>query len=241
MTPNTDSFRFRYVAAAILSMGVLFAVPAQADAPGRGKTAQFEKDYLSFIINHHYSALRITELAAGTDVHRDVPVNNPQEGTAPTPNFAATPAKASSEEIKSMARMGNRMQREEIVKAQMFLKDWYGVTHTPQLTPDGQAKIQTLTQTGAGPQFDRAFLETFSNHHYAALMPSQDCRVKADLKHTELKHYCEGIVQAQTREINDMRNQLCKRFDVCDFQPSTGTNGQQSFNRYRQTVVRQFG
>lgn len=227
-----------FMCAAIVSVCTLAAFPAYADAPGRGATAQFEKDYLIFIINHHYSALRITELAAGTDVQRDPPVNNPQEGTAPTPDYPATPAKASSEQIKSMSRMANRMQREEIVKAQRFLKDWYGVNHTPQLTPEGQQKIQVLTQTGAGTQFDHTFLENFSNHHYRALAPSQDCRVKSDLKHPELKHYCEGIVEAQTRSINDMRNQLCMRFNNCDFQPSNATAAQHSFNYYQRAVNR---
>ena len=41
--------------------------PTLADEPGRGWSADFEKRYLRMIIDHHYSALRITELAAGTD------------------------------------------------------------------------------------------------------------------------------------------------------------------------------
>ncbi len=228
-------------ATAILSVSSLLAIPAQADAPGRGGTAQFERAYLTFIINHHYSALRITELAAGTDQQRDASVNNPEEGTAPTPNFPTTPAKASSDEIKSMSRMANRMQREEIVKAQRFLRDWYGVNHTPQLSPEGQQKIQALTQVGAGEQFDRAFLQNFSNHHYRALAPSLECQVKSDLKHDELKHYCEGIVETQTRGINDMRRQLCNRFQVCDFVPTEGVNSLQSSNRYGVIANRRYG
>lgn len=207
---------------------IVFLLPAQAESPGRGITAQFEKDYLTNIINHHYSALRITELAAGTDAQRDAPVKNPQEGTSPTPDTTATPAKASADEIKSMARMANRMQREEIATAQRFLKEWYGMEHTPQLMPEGQQQIQLLEQTAAGEQFDRAFLEVFSSHHYSALAPSLDCQVKADIRHEPLKDYCDAIVHAQTREINDMREQLCKRFDNCDYQPAEGLRGQHS-------------
>lgn len=228
-------------AATIFSAYALSAIPAQADAPGRGKTAQFEREYLTFIINHHFSALRMTELAAGTDAQRDAAINNPEEGSSPTPNYSSTPAKASSDEIKSMARMANRLQREEINKAQRFLHDWYGVNHTPQLTQEGQQMIQALTQAPVGTQFDRTFLQTFSNHHYSALMPSLDCQVKSDLHHDELKHYCEGIVNAQTREINDMRNQLCKRFNLCDFQPSSGSSATQSSNRYGNAAGRRFG
>lgn len=213
--------------AASLSLCTVLSMPAHADGPGRGQTAQFERDYLTSIIDHHYSALRMTELAAGTDAQRDAAVDNPQEGTSPTPDTTATEAKASSDDIKSMARMANRMQREEIMKAQRFLRDWYGINHTPQLMPEGQQQIQLLEQTGAGQQFDRAFLEAFSNHHYDALKSSQDCLVKADIDHDELKNYCEGIVQNQTREIDDMRHHLCKNFNICDFQPvgATATQG----------------
>lgn len=100
--------------------------------------------------------------------------------------------------------------------------------------------IQALTQTPAGIQFDRAFLQTFSNHHYGAHMPSLDYQVKSDLNHAELKHYCEGIVEVQKIEINDMRDQLCERFNICDFQPSNGSNVTQSSNRYGIAAGRRF-
>jgi uncharacterized protein (DUF305 family) len=208
--------------AAALFLCTLFVGATHADEPGRGLTTQFERDYLTFIIDHHYSALRITELAAGTDPQRDPAINNPQEGTAPTPNTSATPAKASSDEIKSMARAGNRMQREEIVKAQRFLREWYGQQHTPQLLPVGQQQVQLLEQAPVGNQFDQTFLDVFSSHHYGALLPSLDCQVKADIRHELLKDYCHGIVEHQKIEIKEMRKQLCDRFNICDYQPTEG-------------------
>jgi uncharacterized protein (DUF305 family) len=216
------------VALTVLGSAALVVTSAQAEGPGRGQTAQFERDYLTFIIDHHYSALRMTELAAGTDLQRDPAVNNPQEGTSPTPGTNATPPKAGMEDIKSMARMANRMQREEIAKAQKFLRDWYGATHTPTLRTDGQQLIQVLEQTPGGAQFEQAFLQLFSNHHYAALHPSLDCQVKRDIDHHKLKEYCEGIVQSQVRDINDMRDMLCKQFSICDYQPGTGARVQTS-------------
>jgi hypothetical protein len=77
-------------------------------------------------------------------MQRDPQVNNPKEGTAPTPSTAPTPAKASAEEIKSMARMANRSQREEIAKAQRFLLEWYGVAHVPQVTLQGSGRSKRL-------------------------------------------------------------------------------------------------
>lgn len=210
----------------VLVAGAAIMAPALADSPGRGITAQFEKDYLNFIIDHHYSALRITELAAGTDPQRDPQINNPQEGVAPTPDTSPTPAKAGMEEIKSMARAANRMQREEILKAQKFLRDWYGATHTPTLSAEGQQQIQLLEQTPAGAQFEQTYLQVFSAHHYHALSPSLDCQVKSDIQHDELQHYCDGIVHNQTREINEMRKILCDQFAICDYQPTAGIRGQ---------------
>jgi len=162
----------------------------------------------------------MTELAAGTDLQRDAPIDNPQEGTSPTPNTNPTPAKASNDEIKSMSRQANRMQREEILKAQKFLRDWYRVEYTPQLSPQGRQAIQQLEQTPAGAEFNRTFLQTFSNHHYRALFPSLACQVKRDIDHDGLERYCSDIVHSQTNQINDMREMLCKKFTICDFLPT---------------------
>lgn len=209
-----------------LGLGLSLLVPAMgvahADGPGRGATAQFEKNYLVFIINHHYSALRMTELAAGTDLTRDAQVVAPQEGTSPTPGFNATPPKASDDEIKSMARMGNRGQREEIGRAQRYLREWCGIHYQPQLTADGQRMIAMFEATPAGVQFNQVFLRSFSNHHLGALAPSLHCTVKSDLNHDGLRRYCENIVVAQKNGINEMREMLCKRYSDCGFVPMTG-------------------
>ena len=204
--------------AAAVSLTVLPA--AFADGPGRGATAAFEKEYLTFIIDHHYSALRMSELAAGTDRTRDPAVNNPGEGTSPTPDFADTAAKSMDPNIRSMARQANRAQREEIRRAQDFLHMWYGVHYAPVLSAEDRAMIGTLERTPLGAQFDRTFLQMFSSHHYTALAPSVHCQVKSDLRHEDLRRYCENIVVTQKNEINDMREMLCKRFTECGFVPN---------------------
>ncbi|RYE73435.1 MAG: DUF305 domain-containing protein [Oxalobacteraceae bacterium] len=223
--PMTSPKRLASTRKALATIGssvllALVASPANADGPGRGQTADFEKAYLQFIIDHHYSALRMTELAAGTDLQRDTPIDNLQEGTAPTPNTNPTPAKASDERIRSMSRQANRTQREEIVKAQRFLHDWYGINYTPQLQGQGRQGIQQLERTPAGAEFNRTFLQVFSNHHYRALFPSLACQVKRDIDHDQLDRYCSGIVHSQTNQINDMREMLCTRFSMCGFVPT---------------------
>lgn len=204
---------------ALFSLGI--AGPAQAMQPGRGPTGAFEVDYLKFIIDHHYSALRTTEIAAGTDATRDAAIS-PTEGTSPTPQTEPTHAKAQLESVKSIARKANRMQREEILTAQQFLRDWYNIDYQPRLRPEGQQLIKTLESTAAGPTFDQTFLQLFSRHHYMALIPSLQCTVGADVAHVDLERYCRGIVEAQMMEIDEMRHMLCDRFANCTFQPFGG-------------------
>lgn len=197
---------------------------AQADEPGRGPTARFELNYLKMIADHHYAALRITELAAGTDATRD-PELSPTEGTSPTPNTQPVQAKASSPEIKSMARRNNRMQREEILTAQRFLRDWYGVEYSPRVRWFNAAQIAFLERTPAGDLFDHYYLEILSRHHFMALEPSVRCQVASDIAHEQLHRYCSGIVYSQINDIKDMREMLCNNFSVCDYQPTVGLKG----------------
>lgn len=202
-------------------------IPVLADEPGRGLTAQFEINYLKFIIDHHYSALRITELAAGTDVTRDAAIS-PSEGTSPSPNFPTTAAKATLDEIKSLARRANRMQREEILEAQGFLRDWYKIEYQPQIRPMNRLQIELLEQTSAGERFNHYWLETFSRHHYLAMTRTLECLVASELRHKALERYCRGILNGQLGEIDTMRELLCRNFSICDYRPLRGLKGRHS-------------
>lgn len=202
---------------AVAAMLVMMSTLVTADTPGRGRTAAFEVSYLQFIINHHASAMRMTELAAGTDATRDAALD-PNEGTAPTSGFPTTSAKSRLNEIKSMARSANRSQREEIARAQRMLKEWYGLEWRPVISPEGQQMIDMLERVAPGQDFDRVFLTVFSQHHYGALKPSVDCQINRELEHDDLDRYCRGIVHAQISQIIDMRALLCREFSVCDLQ-----------------------
>ncbi|ODT86199.1 MAG: hypothetical protein ABS69_00120 [Nitrosomonadales bacterium SCN 54-20] len=207
-----------FIAVFAAALLVSLAGNANSKEPGRGKTGPFEVKYLEFIIDHHYSALRTTELAAGTDLTRDEAITS-TEGTSPTPQTSATPAKADLDAIKSMARMANRVQREEILKAQRFLRDWYGIERQPRLRDSGRQLISELQKAEAGREFDKAFLRLFSRHHYLALGSTIQCLTGADIDHVGLERYCQGIVSAQVREIDEMRHMLCEKFSDCDYQP----------------------
>jgi uncharacterized protein (DUF305 family) len=118
-----------------LAIAASLPFSALADSPGHGLTARFEVEFMQMTIDHHFAALRMTELAAGTDMQRNPEISD-SEGTSPTNGFAATPAKATPDDLKSMARRNNRMQREEIMTLQGFLKDWYGIQYQPRVRDD---------------------------------------------------------------------------------------------------------
>lgn len=202
---------------------LVWSNPAAAEQTDGDQIAHFELQYLTFVIDHHYGAFRMAELAAGTGVHRSAALS-PDEGTAPTPNFRSTTAKAALDEIKSIARRDNRVQREEILAAQRMLMKWYRVRHTPVLSTDAREMIGLLERATPVAQFDQAFLRHMSHHHYQVLGPSVRCVVGASLAHGELQRYCKGIVEPQIMEIDEMRRLLCERYSDCRFQPFQPNN-----------------
>ena len=211
------------LATCLLSLGLASLIPAPswADQPGRGLTGPFEIEFMKLTIDHHFTAMRMTELAAGTDPERNGAIA-PNEGTSPTPGFPAAQAKATLADLKSLARRNNRMQREEIMMLQGFLRDWYGLTYEPKIRSDGRALLRVLDQAGRGRDFDHAFYETFSRHHLTLLEPLNGCLTGSELRHTDLRRLCNQMWHSQTSDIDEMRNELQRHFDIADYQPFEG-------------------
>lgn len=211
----------RWAAIAVTCTSLVVPFTAKADAPGVGLTAAFEIEFLQMSIDHHYAALRITELAAGTDVQRNGEIS-PSEGTSPTPGFAVTPAKATLDDLKSMARRNNRMQREEILTLKGFLRDWYGIDYQPKIRDESRRMIAVLDQARPGADFNHLFYEVFSRHHYTLMEPVNACVTGSDLSHEELRRECRTMWMSQTADIEMMRNELKRHFGVADYQPFKG-------------------
>lgn len=205
------------------------SIPATLDGayigPGRGLTRDFEIQFIESTIDHHFSALRMTELAAGTAPQRSSAIS-PSEGVAQTPGYGATEAKATLDDLKSLARRANRTQREEILTLQSFLRDWYGISYQPKLTPDGEAGIDVLERTAAGKQFDKKFYLTFSRHHYTLLDPLNQCITGSDLLHPDLMSLCNQMWHSQTADITTMRRDLARHYAIVDYQPFVAPSGQ---------------
>ena len=209
------SLNFLFVAACVPFLGT---ASAHADGPGQGQTARFEVEFMQMAIDHHFAALRMTELAAGTDIQRDADINA-SEGTSPTPGFAATPAKSSQDDLKSMARRNNRMQREEIMTMQGFLRDWYGIQYMPRLRPENASQIALLERAQVGADFNQHFYKVFSRHHYTLMEPVNACMTGTDLAHEELRKECRNMWHSQISDIDMMRMELKKHYGIVDYQP----------------------
>jgi uncharacterized protein (DUF305 family) len=168
------------------------------------------------------------ELARGTLVNPPMPQVSPDDRVPPTTGFAPTEPKAALDEMKSLTRQANRIQREEILQAQTFLHDFYGIEHAPVITPENQQMINILKQAAPGHDFIHNFLEILSRHHYMATTRSSECIVASDVAHVDLEECCRGIVYMQLMEIDEMRHLLCEQYGICDYQTLTGIKGRHS-------------
>lgn len=193
--------------------------------PGRGLTKDFEIQFMESTIDHHFSALRMTELAAGTAQQR-IPAVSPNDGVAPTPGYSATPAKSNLDDLRSLARRENRTQREEILTMQSFLRDWYGISYQPKVAPENAAQIEILENASSGRQFDKLFFEILSRHHFTLLGPLNECITGSELLHPDLMSLCTAMWHSQISDITTMRRELARHYAIVDYQPFEDPKGQ---------------
>jgi len=168
-----------------------------------------EVSYLEFTIDHHFTALRMTELAAGTAAVGS------SSNYAGSPNvFASTPAKATDPVALTISTMANAAQRREIVEAQGFLQTYFGINYVPSVQSYLAPPVQFVDQATAGDPFNIAFLETFSGHHATLIPSSQECSTEAP--DAPVRDYCASIVASQTRQIGQMRAELASVYGRTD-------------------------
>ena len=225
------SARRALTATALTLAGLLPAAVAHAVPMNEPPPFVNEVQYLEFAINHHFSALRITELAAGTAA-----VGSTSNFAGAPDIFPATPAKATDPVALQVATMANAGQRREIVEGQDFLRTYYGISnYTPTLQPSLAPVVSYLDAAAAGDTFNVAFLEAFSGHHATLTPPSQQCETLAP--HADVRAYCTGIADTQTMEISQMRIELANVYGITSIPyetipvpnngafPSAGTGG----------------
>ncbi len=129
-------------------------------------------------------------------------------------NMALT--RAEHPEIKQLAKNIKTSQSQEIEQMRAWYKKWYG-TDVPKVDGNNigggmmhggkrgmMGNMRTdLAALSKAKNFDQAFIEEMIPHHQMAVMMSQ--HLLSNAVHPEMKQLAQAIIQAQTKEINEMQ------------------------------------
>lgn len=172
----------------------LFTMSASyASGPAPAADAQrFEAKFLTDMIDHHAMAVMMAELCETRAVHP---------------------------ELLALCEQIRETQMEEIVTMQMWLSDWYGIEHDPEMTAGMQKQMENLASL-TGEEFEIEFMQTMIRHHWRAVVTASLCQKKA--YHEELHALCEEIETAQTAEIELMGSWLSEWYGIRNNRGSDG-------------------
>ncbi len=186
------SLRSLFVAAglAVFLLGGLVAHPAAAAPPvqtednmtklGQMSGADFEKMFLSMMIEHHQGAVDMANLV---------------------------PDRAKHQELKDLGGNISSSQSKEIKDMTGWLQSWYSMA--PQkgmMSMAGMGMDMGKLQSLQGDGFDQEFLTQMRTHHANAVEMAQ--LVPSRATHQELKDLAQAIINSQTKEIADMTGWL---------------------------------
>lgn len=183
----------------LLLLAALPAIPLAAcgddDEASEGSSgSKTEQAFLEAMIPHHESAIEMAEVAERRGRHSEVK------------ELAADIISSQSGEIGQMEGIHERLFGEEITPDP-------GAHHALGLSAEeagmheeGAAKLETAKL------FDRAFIDEMIPHHRGAVRMAEV--VLDDTDDAELRKLAEGIVDAQTREIDAMSDWLGRWYGV---------------------------
>lgn len=138
--------------------------------------ADFEKQFLSMMIEHHQGALDMAALV---------------------------PARANHAEVKTLAGNILSSQSKEIADMTGWLQSWYsmapqkGMMSMSDMGMD-MGKLESLQ----GDSFDQEFLKQMRMHHASAVEMAN--LVPSRAVHQELKDLAQNIIKSQTQEMDEM-------------------------------------
>ena len=158
---------------------------AGAPAPERDQR-RFEVKFLKTMIDHHYGAIKMSELCKGRTIHA---------------------------ELQEMCDMVIAAQSAEITEMQGWLQSWYGESETPSLTGKARRQVEMLSQL-SGAAFEKAYMAILIEHHSMAVMMALDCLNQA--YHPEMLNMCAMMMAAQGDEIMQLRLWLMQWYGIND-------------------------
>ncbi|MGH8085570.1 MAG: DUF305 domain-containing protein [Lysobacter sp.] len=165
----------------------LFTTNAWADAPApHPAQARYEVRFLTSMIDHHAMA---AEMASTCESKPGI-----------------------HDELRELCTDIRIAQRNEIDLMQGWLGDWYGVTHSPQMSRGDMRKMEKLASL-TGAEYEIAFMTRMVDHHSLAIRRASGCLLRAH--HDDLVDLCVNIIEAQVLEIRLMRMWLCEWHGLC--------------------------
>src|SRR3989344_8258358 len=123
--------------------------------------------------------------------------------------------RAEHPEIKALANDIIRTQSEEIDQMKQWYRSWFGKDVPDTFTGTGHGMGSGMMHMGmmgdatdidqlkTASDFDKAFIEEMIPHHQMAVMMAQ--MLANATNRSEMKQLAQSIIDAQTREINSMR------------------------------------
>lgn len=143
----------------------------------RGLTGKdFEIAYMQMMRSHHLAAVEMAELV---------------------------PTRATHPELKALAQTIIADQQKEIAQLEGWLKAWYGINKPMEMPMAGMDRMMQALRGFSGADFEQAWLLMMVHHHQGAVEMSALARGRAT--HAELLTFAQGVIDAQTKEIAQMR------------------------------------
>ena len=176
------------LAGRLKSLQVQMSPKPSTSSPGMGMMG--DQHFITMMIPHHEDAIAMANMAL---------------------------TRAEHPEIKQLAKNIKTSQSQEIEQMRAWYKKWYG-TDVPKVDGNNMGggmmhggkrgmmgNMRTdLAALSKAKNFDQAFIEEMIPHHEMAVMMSQ--HLLSNAVHPEMKQLAQAIIQAQTKEINEMQS-----------------------------------
>jgi uncharacterized protein (DUF305 family) len=121
---------------------------------------------------------------------------------------------AEHEEIKELSRNIISTQQAEIEELKTIKKQEFGTSQVPmEMRPQqmqGMGMMMNPQHLAQSKPFDKAFIDAMIPHHQSAIYMAQVAHEKSKIP--AIKELAENIVEAQTREIEQMKQRRRERY-----------------------------
>ena len=165
--------------------------PSLSQAAPQPSVAKLEIDYMKETINHHLAGI----VMAGMCIER-----------APDPLLHEDAA------LVAMCEESIASQQRQIELYREWLRDWYGISYTGEITQSAEQDIERLSEL-YGEDFENEFLTEFSKHHLGIIKASE--KVVRRAFHEPLRGEALMTIVNQSRGVIQMQTWDCEWFGDC--------------------------